>query len=277
MPNRALVQRVDAPRWEPHRRVRTIEPLALLIAAATVPAVFALFSFQLRGLAFAGVSLGFCALVALLVFRTNRRVAEFDAALIPLLQREDIQAIEALFADAPLVRNLGPRGFLASRRGVLALLKQDAVEAERQLEIAWQRTAVGARSGLVAPLCRTKFRTRKLTDMRELAEDWVRLQPKGSPSLWYLALGKLESEGIASEDLDDLVVRAGPPEEPVDREVQRLVFDHMASRDSVDADMSSDDSQPEATQPTMVPPEAGPETGAFAQQVEADEKEKVSQ
>lgn len=273
MRNRALVQRVDAPQWEPHKRIRTVEPLALLIAAATVPALFALFSLKLRGLAFAGVSLGFSAVVAYLVFRTNRRVNEFDAALVPLLQREDIPKIEQLFADSPLVRHLGPRGFLASRRGVVALLKDDAIEAERQLEIAWQRTAIEARAGLVAPLCRTKFRTKKLMDMRELAEDWVRIQPKDSPALWYLALGKLESEGIASEDLDDLVVRAGAPEEPVDRDVQRLVFAHMAARDSGIGDSPTSDSQPESTQPSLVPADFGPETGAFAYQSKATEQE----
>lgn len=266
MARRALVQRVHAPYWEPRQRRLIVEPLALFVGVATLAALFILFGLQLRGLAFAGTSLGVSASIAFVVFRTNRRVAEFDARFVPLLQREDIAGLQALLDDSVLVRALGPRGLLASRRGVLALLRRDDIEAERQLEIAWQRTVPEARNGLVAALCRVKYRTRKLTDMRELAEDWARLDRRGGPALWYLALGKLESEGLSDVELDDLVINAGPVDEPIDEEVRQHVYTHMSARGVRvnESPRHSVDEQPEHTQPTVAPlARFATETGDF--------------
>src|SRR5699024_8615344 len=103
-------------------------------------------------------------------------------------------------------------------------------EAEHYFEAAWRRSSPDARHDLIAPLCRIKYTQRKMRDMRELAEDWIRKDGPHSPSAWYFALGKLEAEGISDEALETLVAEAGVAEEVIDRRVRDEVFQKMAAR-----------------------------------------------
>lgn len=230
MARRALLEHVNAPAWEPKTRRLVVEPLALLSAVIFVEAAVLLSVFELRGMVFAAVTFGSIAIIAALVVMTQGAVRRFDTEFVLLLQREDVQGLQALMKRSWWARTFGPRWLIASREGVVAMLREDYVDAELALERAWLRTAPNARAALIAPLCRTKFRVGKMVDMRELAEDWHRAFGDRSPAAWYLAYGRLESEGLTPEELDELVATAGTPEDATDEEVRGRVFEFMAGR-----------------------------------------------
>lgn len=234
MSRRALLERVHAPVWEPRQRPWVVEPLGLLVGGVIACGVFLLFRYELRGIVFASVAFSFSFLVAVIVYRTSRAVAAFDQKFLRLIQREDDKGLEELVRRSWYVRHFGPRGLIASRLGMIAILKGDVVDAERYLERAWVRTAPDARQSLVAPLCRIKYQVGSFADMRELAEDWLRARGADSPAAWYLAFGRLESEGLTNEELEDLVARAGASEDPIDDDVRNGVFERM--RERVDED-----------------------------------------
>lgn len=270
MGRRALLEHVNAPAWEPRSRRLIVEPLALFAAAVFVGGAVILSVFELRGMVFAAVTFAAIALIAGVVVWTQRAVRIFDAEFLLLLQREDIKGLQALMQRAWWARTFGPRWLVVSREGVVAMLREDFVDAESALERAWVRTAPEARTSLIAPLCRTKFRVEKMVDMRELAEDWHNAYRDRSPAAWYLAYGRLESEGLSAEELDELVVNAGAAEDATDEEVRRRVFAYMAARTST-APVSS---QPEETrpQPTFAPDDLPPETGPLMSDIEHAEQ-----
>jgi len=227
---KALVLRRRAPQWEPRNTGVVVEPLAIVVIAATVLVWFCLVFWQLRGIYFVGVALAWSVVVAAIVYAVRRATQRLDRTLIPLFQRENLPAIEQALEDAWFARLLGSRAYIGRRRGLIALMHQDYGSAEHHFEIAWRRSTPEARHDLIAPLCRIKYQLRKLRDMRELAEDWVRKDGPHSPSAWYLALGKLEGEGISNEALENLVADAGVAEEAIDQRVRQEVFEKMAAR-----------------------------------------------
>lgn len=207
-----------------------VEPLAVVVVVAIVVGMFGLFTFQLRGIVFVSASLLYSAAVALLVYVTNRSTETLDRTLIPLFQREDVDAIDAAIDDAHIVNLLGPRAYIGRRRGLAEFLRGDYGAAERHFEIAWKRSNPESRHDLVPPLCRIKYQLKKMRDMRELAEDWVRLERGTGPSAWYFVLAKIESEGIDDEALETLVAEAGVAEEVIDKRVRDEVFQRMSAR-----------------------------------------------
>lgn len=230
MSARELLKSAHAPRWEPRRRPFIIEaPAALMVASMVVLAVV-LFVLRLRGVAFVTLVLALMAVQVAVTFLTTRRVRVFDATFMRHLQRNDVDALNALWDVSLFVRTFAPSGFVANRRGILSMLREEYVEAERDLERAWTRTHPLSRQSLVPALCRTKYRVRSLQDMRELAEDWDRVAGASSPARWYLALGRLESEGISDVELDELLMTAGAPETAVDEAARAEVFSLRASR-----------------------------------------------
>lgn len=232
MARRALVQRTRAPQWEPRNIPTVIEPLAVVVVVAIAAGMFALFTLKLRGIVFVSASLLYSAVVAFLVYVTQRSTQALDRELIPLFQREDVDAIDAAIDDAHIVNLLGPRAYVGRRRGLAAFLRADYGDAERHFEIAWKRSRPEARHDLVAPLCRIKYQLQKTRDMRELAEDWVRIEGRAGPSAWYFALAKMESEGIEDDALENLVAEAGVAEEAIDKRVRDELFRKMAQRTS---------------------------------------------
>lgn len=207
-----------------------VEPLAIVVGGATVLAMLVLFLWELRGIYFVGATLAWSVAVALLVYVTKRATEQLDRTLIPLFQREDIDGIDEAIQHASLARMLGSRAYIGRRRGMAAMMREDYGTAEQFFEIAWRRSSPDARHDLIAPLCRIKYTQRKMRDMRELAEDWVRKDGPNSPSAWYFALGKIEAEGIDDEALETLVAEAGVAEERIDIAVRNEVFRKMAER-----------------------------------------------
>lgn len=230
MPQRALVQRRQAPQWTPRNAPKVVEPLAVVVIVAIAAGMIALFALKLRGLVFVSASLLYSATVALLVYITHKRTDALDRKLIPLFQHEDADAIDSAIDDAHIVNLLGPRAYVGRRRGLAALLRGDYGAAEKHFEIAWQRSRPEARHDLIAPLCRIKYQLQKMRDMRELAEDWVRIEGRAGPSAWYFALAKMESEGIEDDALENLVAEAGVAEEAIDKRVRDELFRKMAQR-----------------------------------------------
>lgn len=226
----ALVQRRRVPEWEPRSGGVVVEPLAVLVVVSTVLAMSALFIWALRGIYFVGATLAWSIAVAVLVYVTKRATQQLDRQLIPLFQREDIDGVDAAIQNANLARMLGSRAYIGRRRGMAAMMRQDYGSAEQFFESAWRRSSPDARHDLIAPLCRIKYKLRKMRDMRELAEDWVRKDGPRSPSAWYFALGKIEAEGIDDETLETLVAEAGVAEERIDIAVRNEVFQRMAER-----------------------------------------------
>lgn len=225
-----LVQRRRVPEWEPRGGGVVVEPLAIVVGGATVLAMLVLFLWELRGIYFVGATLAWSVAVALLVYVTKRATEQLDRTLIPLFQREDIDGIDEAIQHASLARMLGSRAYIGRRRGMAAMMREDYGTAEQFFEIAWRRSSPDARHDLIAPLCRIKYTQRKMRDMRELAEDWVRKDGPNSPSAWYFALGKIEAEGIDDEALETLVAEAGVAEERIDIAVRNEVFRKMAER-----------------------------------------------
>lgn len=207
-----------------------IEPLAIVVLIGTVLAVLSLLIGRLRGIYFVGVSLAWSVVIAAIVYATKRATEDLDRKLIPLFQREDLTALEDALDDAWFVRLLGSRAYIGRRLGLIAFMRREYGEAEHYFEAAWRRSSPDARHDLIAPLCRIKYTQRKMRDMRELAEDWIRKDGPHSPSAWYFALGKLEAEGISDEALETLVAEAGVAEEVIDRRVRDEVFQKMAAR-----------------------------------------------
>lgn len=230
MSHRELLKSMHAPRWEPRRRSLVIEAPAVLMLVSMVVLAVVLFVLNLRGLSFVALVLTLMAIQVGITLHTTRSVRAFDAQFMRLLQRNDVTGLDALWAKSWFVRGFAPSGFVANRRGILSMLRGDYVDAERDLERAWTRTHPLSRHSLVPALCRTKYRVRSLQDMRDLAEDWERQAGSSGPSRWYLALGRLESEGLSDEALEELLVGAGTPEDPIDEAVRAEVFALRARR-----------------------------------------------
>lgn len=230
MARKALVLRRRAPQWEPRGSAWVVEPLAVVVIAGTILGLFSLFYWELRGIYFVGGSLVWSVVIAGIVYMTLQSTQRLDRELIPLFQREDVEAIEHALHDAWLARLLGSRAYMGRRLGLVALMHKDYGKAEHHFETAWRRSTPEARHDLIAPLCRIKYQLRKMRDMRELAEDWVRKDGPHTTSAWYFALGKMEAEGISDEALEGIVAEAGIAEEPIDQAVRQEVFQKMAAR-----------------------------------------------
>jgi hypothetical protein len=118
-------------------------------------------------------------------FVFQRLRPSFERSFSRRVQRGDVPGLTQVLSEARLLRWMGPPGYLAEKRGLVASIECDWSRAADLLEIAYTRQPSYRRGLLLPALLRAKYETGAWDEATQIAQDLMGLGDlTGTPELF---------------------------------------------------------------------------------------------